>query len=173
MNDTEWREEWSRHYDMAQWTSIYVFTTVSVLLLSYAYTNQKVTDPWYFVIGLAFTNLAIYNTAGFRELRNILHSEITDPKKKEFLTNIPRIRKMYMWPAFLVVFSLLDIAWLVLFGRHGSLCFTIALCVVSVGVLGYSAKQGWGAEVGWPAWVILLSQKSLRWFRCSRSHPSG
>ena len=173
MNDTEWREEWSRHYDMVQWTSIYVFTTATVLLLGYAYTNDNLTNPWYFAIGLAFTNLTIYNTAGFRELRNILHSQIKDPERQQFLTNLPRIRKMYMWPAFLVVFFLLDVAWLDLYGQHGSLWSTIVLSVISAGVLGYSAKQGWGAEVDWPAWIISMSQKSPRWLSWWRSRPTA
>lgn len=175
MNDTEWQEEWSRHYDSVQWTSIYVFTTAVVLLLSYAYTTpDKTKGFWYYAIGLGFTNLTIYNTAGFRELRTLLHHDIQDKKKREFLTNDPRARGIYMWPAFLAMFLLLDVAWLNLYWQYG-MWSTIVWLIISAVVFGYSAYRGHGGEVSWPRWVTWVWDRwptCLSWRRPLRT-PKG
>ncbi len=162
MNDTEWREEWSRHYDSVQWTSIYVFTTAVTLLLGYAYTNPGITkNPWYYSVGLGFTNLTVYNTASFRELRILLHNDITNPNKREFLTNNRRDRGFYTWPSFLGMFFLLDLSWLNLYWQYSRLS---AFCwaVFSMAILGYCAYRGFGAAVSTPKWVTWLWEESGR-----------
>jgi hypothetical protein len=114
---SDWRSEWSRHYDQIQWIATTVFTTGIAALLSYSYSQTDV-NLWVISIGLWLTIVTVFYAVSFRELRHTLHLSLPeDSEERDFLLKNRR-RKLKQWPVFFITFASLTAAWARQFFRY-------------------------------------------------------
>lgn len=126
------RQEWSRHYDTIHWNAMTFFATGAAALLGYVLGKHETQpiDFWIGLFGLWTTNMPVYYTAGYRELRNQLLLDITDEATAQFLTNKGRSHRFSMWPAYIITFWFLDLLWSRFFWRVSPI-FSVFVAVVS------------------------------------------
>ena len=159
-DNPDWRPEWSRHYDSVQWTSIYVFTTGVLILLAYAYSGTAGKSPMLCFLGLWFTNVTVYFTAGFREFRNVLRDGVKNPEEYDFLIDRSQARAVRMWPVFLITFGFVDCGWLNLYWQQGHFLVTGLGGIASLLVLCWAweleARRLRGRQIASRAWQTYI-----------------
>lgn len=108
VGDERW-DEWARHYDNLLWTVTGILLAADGALLVHC------LGPGNFKIalglgGLFLTLLAMYFAASFRELRHC----VGDMLESNLSSILSERRKLYQWPLFVTLFSILTVSWIAL-----------------------------------------------------------
>ena len=144
MNDKE-RQEWLRHMEVVQWSSITVFTAVVAGLAVIVVSDKDPTLP---AIGLVFTSLTLHFTAGFRASRRSLSLEVRDRELRSLLARKGKQSWPSMWSTFVLAYAAVDAffvynLWHAVSGWWPRSIVAVG-CLVSV---GYAAYAGSGVPV--------------------------
>jgi hypothetical protein len=150
------REHWIRHLESVQWNSISIFTTVVAGLLAYSFQNKSV--PLSF-IGLLFTNMTMWFTAGFRSSRRLLGLQIEDADCARLLATKGRTDRPSMWSTFVATFGSINALWLHSLIGVLDLRVVYSLAGIIAAIVAYTAHVGRGLR--FEQWEIRrMAQKS-------------
>lgn len=113
MDDTM-RQEWSRHYDIIQWTVIAIFTVGVGALFGYSMTSSPTDGWWPEITGVALALLGLFWVAGFRSFRANLHGGIENAELREFLRDPGGKGRRFLtqWNVFVVLFIVISVVFM-------------------------------------------------------------
>jgi len=134
-------EAWGRHYDMLLWTVTTIMAAAIGGLLVY---NVGHFSIWLAVSGFILTIIAVYFAASFRELRHKVEEYYINEEIKEALSN----RKFYQWPAYLLIFIILEALWIKLLieNRQDLLWVWIVIGSAGIGLIIYWGYKSQGKK---------------------------
>ncbi|MEJ2745660.1 MAG: hypothetical protein P8123_08275 [bacterium] len=112
-HDNVW-QEWSRHYDVIQWTVTTIIMTVVGGLLVYQWDSSHYSLELA-VLGLGLTWLNMYYAASLRGMRHKLHEAIKD---QGIRTHLMARNPLPQWIVFTLTQGIIAALWLYLMEKH-------------------------------------------------------